>query len=191
MQQFLRYGYAGSSMDRIAAAAGVSKATVYSHFRDKEGLFAALIQQMAVEKMALMDREHFGEGSARELLQRILAQGVGQLEEDDEYGAFIRLIIGESGRFPQLARLFVENISKPGVDRLTQLLAAHPQVQCSDPEATARIVIGAVVHYKLIQDILHGRDIMPLESDRIIQALVNLICGAPAQVWPSAGGSRS
>jgi len=50
MREFLTHGYAATSMDRVAAAAGVSKATVYSHFQDKEGLFAALIQQLALQK---------------------------------------------------------------------------------------------------------------------------------------------
>ena len=50
MQEFLAHGYAGTSMDRIATAAGVSKATVYSHFQDKEGLFTALIEQLVQGK---------------------------------------------------------------------------------------------------------------------------------------------
>src|SRR5689334_1832947 len=37
---FLSQGYEGVSMDQIAAEAGVSKLTVYSHFGDKETLFA-------------------------------------------------------------------------------------------------------------------------------------------------------
>lgn len=41
---FLEQGYNGASMDGIAAAAGVSKLTVYSHFGDKEGLFNAAVQ---------------------------------------------------------------------------------------------------------------------------------------------------
>ena len=40
---FLEQGYQGVSMDQIAAAAGVSKLTVYSHFGDKETLFSAAI----------------------------------------------------------------------------------------------------------------------------------------------------
>lgn len=40
---FLEQGYSGASMDGIAAAAGVSKLTVYSHFGDKEGLFNAAV----------------------------------------------------------------------------------------------------------------------------------------------------
>ncbi|WP_330970248.1 TetR/AcrR family transcriptional regulator, partial [Lysobacter sp. A3-1-A15] len=38
---FTQYGFGGASMDQIAAEAGVSKLTVYSHFGDKETLFAA------------------------------------------------------------------------------------------------------------------------------------------------------
>jgi TetR/AcrR family transcriptional repressor of mexJK operon len=41
---FVAQGFAGVSMDQIAADAGVSKLTVYSHFGDKEALFAAAVQ---------------------------------------------------------------------------------------------------------------------------------------------------
>jgi len=41
---FTQLGYDGSSMDQIAAEAGVSKLTVYSHFGDKDALFAAAIE---------------------------------------------------------------------------------------------------------------------------------------------------
>jgi TetR/AcrR family transcriptional regulator, regulator of autoinduction and epiphytic fitness len=50
MQEFLAHGYAGTSMDRLATVAGVSKATVYSYFQDKEGLFTALIEQLVQGK---------------------------------------------------------------------------------------------------------------------------------------------
>ncbi|HET8819209.1 MAG TPA: TetR/AcrR family transcriptional regulator [Xanthomonadaceae bacterium] len=43
-QMFASQGYEGTSMDQIAAAAGVSKLTVYSHFGDKEALFAAVVR---------------------------------------------------------------------------------------------------------------------------------------------------
>lgn len=43
-QLFTTQGYESTSMDQIAAAAGVSKLTVYSHFGDKEALFAAAVR---------------------------------------------------------------------------------------------------------------------------------------------------
>jgi TetR/AcrR family transcriptional repressor of mexJK operon len=48
---FLRLGYDGSSMDAIAAEAKVSKLTVYSHFNDKETLFAAAIEAHCINQL--------------------------------------------------------------------------------------------------------------------------------------------
>jgi len=48
---FIEQGYAGVSMDGIAALAGVSKLTVYSHFGDKETLFSEAIQAQCREMM--------------------------------------------------------------------------------------------------------------------------------------------
>src|SRR6478672_1234307 len=46
---FLRGGYLGTSMDEIAAAAGVSKQTVYKHFADKKRLFSEIVTSMVDE----------------------------------------------------------------------------------------------------------------------------------------------
>lgn len=42
---FARYGYAGTSIDRIARAAGVTKGALYYHFRDKEQLLFAAVKE--------------------------------------------------------------------------------------------------------------------------------------------------
>ncbi|KAF1697194.1 TetR family transcriptional regulator [Pseudoxanthomonas jiangsuensis] len=68
---FLEQGYQGVSMDQIAAAAGVSKLTVYSHFGDKETLFAEVISAKCQE---VLPDELFvrpPEGPLREQLRTI------------------------------------------------------------------------------------------------------------------------
>lgn len=42
---FLKHGYHGTSMNRIAKEAGVTKLTIYNHFQDKENLFVCAIEQ--------------------------------------------------------------------------------------------------------------------------------------------------
>ncbi|MEL6930182.1 MAG: TetR/AcrR family transcriptional regulator, partial [Cyanobacteria bacterium J06600_6] len=54
MKEFLQNGYAGTSMDKVAKSAGVSKATVYSHFGDKENLFNAVMQDLVKDKFQTM-----------------------------------------------------------------------------------------------------------------------------------------
>jgi TetR/AcrR family transcriptional repressor of mexJK operon len=50
-QMFTQHGFDGVSMDQIAAAAGVSKLTVYSHFGDKEALFVEAVRCLCEELM--------------------------------------------------------------------------------------------------------------------------------------------
>ncbi len=50
-QMFTQHGFDGVSMDQIAAAAGVSKLTVYSHFGDKEALFVEAVRCLCEERM--------------------------------------------------------------------------------------------------------------------------------------------
>lgn len=94
---------------------------------------------------------------------------------DREFLNFMRLILGESGRFPELARAFVQNIEKSTFRLLCQYLASCPNLKLAAPEATARIFIGALVHFIIVQNMMHGKDILPMERDRLVNSLVDLI----------------
>lgn len=178
MQEFLAHGYAATSMDRVAAAAGVSKATVYSHFQDKEGLFTALIRQLVEGKFrSIFEPTHTDMLQIdpnillRDLANRVLDMGIS----DPQFLNFMRVIFGESGRFPNLARAFVCNVEQTSFNRLRQYFTSCPQLKLSDPEATARVFIGTLVHFTIVQEMLHGRDIVPMERDRLVNNLVSLL----------------
>ena len=175
MQEFLAHGFAGTSMDRVATAAGVSKATVYSHFQDKEGLFTALIEQLVRGKFqSVFDTRNEQVRSAPSIFLRQLANRALDLPATDpQFLNFMRLIIGESGRFPQLAQAFVRNIEQTSFQMLRQYLETCPQLKLADPEASARVFIGAIVHFIIVQEMLHGKEIVPMERDRLIDTLVD------------------
>lgn len=65
---FVEQGYGGVSMDGIAALAGVSKLTVYSHFGDKETLFSEAIRAQCEEMMPADLFEHAPKGPLRQQL---------------------------------------------------------------------------------------------------------------------------
>lgn len=178
MQEFLAHGYAATSMDRVAIAAKVSKATVYSHFQGKESLFIALIQRLVEQKFQSI----FGAADAEILQmppQTVLRDFANRMldiaQNEPQFLNFMRLILGESGRFPQLARAFVSNIEQTAFRRLVHYFTSCPHLTLSDPEATARIFIGTIVHFMIVQEMLHGGDILPMERDRLVSQLIHLI----------------
>lgn len=175
MHEFLLHGYAGTSMDRIATCAGVSKATVYSHFQDKQGLFKALIEKLAHERFhSIFGQEHL-EGDPKIVLRRLVTKALNEMLKDEEFRAFKRVVIGESGRFPELAQLCTISLVKPTIETLCQYLASHPELNIPDPEATARILLGSLVHFVMTQEMMNGKEMIPMESDRLIDALIHLI----------------
>lgn len=179
MQEFLAHGYAATSMDRVAAAAGVSKATVYSHFQDKEGLFTALIQRLVFQKCWTIynpQESQSLQGEPNIVLRRLATTMLDTAKSDQQLLTFIRLIVGESGRFPELAQSFIHNLDKPVVEALSQYLASRSELKLPDPEAAARVFMGTLVHFMMTQEMLHGKDILPMERSRLIDSLIYLIC---------------
>jgi TetR/AcrR family transcriptional regulator, regulator of autoinduction and epiphytic fitness len=178
MQEFLAHGYTATSMDRVASAAGVSKATVYSHFQDKEGLFTALIKRLVEVKFRSVfdsDQAEMLQADPKIVLRGLANRFLDVNTSDPQFLNFMRVILGESGRFPQLAHAFVSNVEQTSFNRLCNYFTTCPGLHLADPEATTRIFIGTLVHFLIVQEMLHGKDLMPMERDRLINNLVNLI----------------
>jgi AcrR family transcriptional regulator len=107
-QLFREHGYGAVSMDQIARAAGVSKATVYAHFESKERLFAAMIHNACrAYAEALMPTVTEME-DVREALTRICREIERFLLAPKTLGIY-RVIIAEGPRFPELVRAFIES----------------------------------------------------------------------------------
>lgn len=144
IQEFLTHGYAATTMDRVTAAAGVSKATVYNYFQDKEGLFTALIQELILKQYQAAfnpQKALSAEGEVSDILRLVAVSLMDKATGDERVMGLMRLVAGESGRFPELARAFVRNMEKPALQDLTQFLACSP-LNLPDPEASARIFWG-------------------------------------------------
>lgn len=104
---FTTQGFDGTSMDAIAAAAGVSKLTVYSHYQDKERLFVAAVECVCQEQMPpeifLADLK----GPLRRQLLTI-ARAFFSLVTSEEAIAVHRTIVANAQQSPKLGQLFWE-----------------------------------------------------------------------------------
>ncbi|MBX9667849.1 MAG: TetR/AcrR family transcriptional regulator [Candidatus Obscuribacterales bacterium] len=182
MNEFFANGYEAASMDRIADAANVSKRTVYNHFEDKEKLYKSLIEFLANQRQhpSLNDVEKFAAvAPPKNLLQMIGMSMIQTIKHESNILPFIRIIIGESGRFPELAKTFVRSMEKPKMEFLISYLKNNKFAKFSDPEATAWSFSGTIVYYVIITEILGSSEIMSIEPERLITSLVDsIVAGA-------------
>lgn len=176
LKVFLKYGYEGTSMNRVAEEASVIKQTIYSHFDDKQGLFKAIIESLTLQKF----KEQFGAeeidvAADPEFVLRKIAGVFAGRKKDASYIALMRTVIGESARFPELARLYTTTVIKRGIQILTTYLEAHPELGIKDAEATARVYCGSLVNTILLEEVLYGSEIVPFDMQRIVDALVAMV----------------
>lgn len=142
---FTRQGYGAASMDGVAEEAGVSKATVYAHFGNKQGLFAAMMRrecQRCMERMAIPDDVHQLdlETALRRIAARFLEVGL-----DPDVLELMRTVIAESPRFTELGEIFYSSgprVTLDGVVTYLDRVCAQGLLQIVDTETAATQFLG-------------------------------------------------
>ena len=110
LMEFVERGYASARLDDIGRRAGVSKATLYLYFENKEALFKATTRYHLLPTVVAGEellRRHTG--TARELVADILRLRWERFFNSPTSG-IPKLMISEAGNFPDLARWYHEEI---------------------------------------------------------------------------------
>lgn len=179
-QLFTQHGFDGVSMDQIAAAAGVSKLTVYSHFGDKDALFLAAVRAKCEEVMPPELYLAALKGPLREQLTEIARAFFGLITSQEALSMH-RMMLTESSD-PHARQMFWEAGPK-------QVKAAFAQFLDSRIEAGELVVPdvtrAASQFFCLLKGELHMRMASglcgkpePAEVDAHIDATVDLFLRA-------------
>ena len=121
---FAEKGFAAARMDDIAARARVSKGTIYLYFPSKETVFKALVQEMlAPQLMRFADLARAHHGPIAPLLADIL-RSLGRFIATSDRVVLPKMVIAEAGNFPDLARIYREEIAERGLALFGGLLQA-------------------------------------------------------------------
>lgn len=141
---FLSDGYEGASVDDIAKAAGISKATLYRHFPDKAALFSAVLAQECRTQAELHPELCYHDRPFAEFLLD-LARDVLNFTLSDFGQAIFRIAVAESGRFPQVGATFYDTGSEMNRIRLApalRLAVERGELMPLDPDYAAHVFYG-------------------------------------------------
>jgi len=162
---FLTASYDVISMDAIAAEAGVSKATVYSHFQNKEALFAGVMYKMCEESSGPQVNGDLA--GPPEVVLRTVGLAIAHKLMEPEIISLFRTVLAGVTQFPELGRTYWEE----GPGRARELLATYltdlarrEKLALPDPHLAAMQFIGLITGPFMLPSLLGVRD-MPTQSE--------------------------
>jgi TetR/AcrR family transcriptional repressor of mexJK operon len=174
---FLKDGYTGTNLDDVAAAAEVSKQTVYRHFTDKKSLFIAAVEaarqattQRETARVIDPDDIHgslvkFGE----HLLDTVMSERVAALR---------RVMIGELGRIPELKEMWSAGAPQAIASQVATELANLTKLDIPDAAEAAEMLFGLLT-FRAQNNTAYG--VTPLQDKdkkRMVASAVDLFVRA-------------
>ena len=164
--EFVRHGYSGATMERIAAGAGMSKRTLYRHFPDKLAVLSALLRAYDADPVMERLADPDPPGTPREILHPSLCEIAGFILGPGQI-ALSRLAIAEATTAPEVARLFYDNaignLSAAFARRLARL-AATGAIRATDPERLGELLVGATLNRQVFRRLTHADEPRPLPA---------------------------
>lgn len=176
---FFDEGFDAVAMESIAAAAGVSKGTLYSRYPSKSALFSAIIEK-SVEEWAELSaqQDHLLHDDIAERLKHHARTIAGSLVLP-EVKAFQRILLANRDRFPELSRAMYDT----GYRYIVELIARDVQTAADrdgmpvrDPETIGALLVSAVTGWQL-QELAH-HDLSYEEIEQFAMRTVSLLLAA-------------
>ena len=119
---FAEKGFAAARMEQIAVRAGVSKGTIYLYFDSKEAVFRALVHEvLGTQLTRFADFARASSGPVAPVIAGIL-RGIGEFIATSNRVVLPKIVIAEAGNFPDLARIYREEVIENGLALFAGLL---------------------------------------------------------------------
>ncbi len=168
---FLQRGFHGTSMDALAEAAGVSKATVYSHFTDKNALYQALIQSKVTDYQLDDLSPRLSWDMKADLT--MIGTNILDLIFDDKALAMLRMVIYEGQKVPALGDLFRTAGPQVVFQQITDYFAEQKRrgvTYLGNPEEDCGLHSGLLVEHRMMMQVLIGSQAIPNVAERRLLA---------------------
>jgi len=177
LAEFTARGFEAARMEDIAKAAGLSKAAIYLYFPSKTALLEALIQAK-VAPLARQAQTLALAGHADPLMAlRMLATAAAHRIGDANVFAVPRLVIGLSGRFPEIATYYRVNVvekARAALEALIDAGKAKGAIRNVDTAAVARAFIGPFLFEGLWTHVLGGESALG-DPQKLIESQFDIL----------------
>lgn len=183
VEEFRAAGFEATSMDRIAAAAGVSKRTVYNHFPSKEELFGQILEQLWDSSAASVDIAYRSDLPLDQQLLQLLMQKL-ELLGDPNFIDLARVAMAEIIHSPARAQHIVCRMGEKesGVTAWIRAATADGRLVQVDPDFAGHQLQGLVKSFAFWPQITLGQ--APLtepERKRVAESAVVMFLGCYAR----------
>ncbi|MEJ5061339.1 MULTISPECIES: TetR/AcrR family transcriptional regulator [unclassified Pseudomonas] len=167
--EFRANGFDITSMDKIAATAGVSKRTVYNHFPSKEELFAEILNQLWVRVTAEQEAPYRTDRPLREQLRQQLTAKL-KMMGDDNFLDLARVAIAAAIHSPERAQSMVARMGEreEGLTVWIRAAQADGRLKAVAPEFAAQQVQGLLKSFAFWPQISMGRPSLPTEEQAAV-----------------------
>ena len=180
-EAFLLHGYAGTSMDKVAAVAGAARRTVYNQFESKEALFEATVENLwQTLDVSLVTGAAAADLGAREGLLR-LGMAVAEFWTPPVTVAFMRMVIAEGTRFPDLPKRFFlagKTVTLRAVADFLKLLQGNGLIAIEDRALATRQFLGLIDEPLLwVRVVGINETYTPAQRRAIVETAVDMFLG--------------
>jgi AcrR family transcriptional regulator len=174
---FAEQGFAATRLEDVAARAGVSKATIYRYFESKDGLFEATVKSAIAPRFSEIELlvKSF-EGSSADLLRTLF--NVARATLDGPLPCLLKMVVSESGHFPQLPTLWVDLVARTAmglVRRIIERGIARGEFCEVDLDAIAPVVMGPVITLAIWQQTFARTGVKLMDRERVLNQHVEIL----------------
>ncbi|EHP40150.1 TetR/AcrR family transcriptional regulator [Cupriavidus basilensis OR16] len=175
---FVERGYAATRLEDVAAAAGVSKGTVYLYFSNKEELFKTVVRENLVPTLTRgIDLVESYQGSTPELLRELL-RGWWGLVGATPVAGLTKLIMAESSHFPDIAQFYHEEVVLPGDELFARVLrrgVARGELRDMPPNPTTTLICAPLMFLMLWQRAFSASSRIEIDPEAFLDNLLQML----------------
>ena len=145
---FAEKGFAAARLDEIAKRAGVSKGTLYLYFKDKEDLFRAVVRSAIAPNIEAVTATISSSAAPFPEVVRMFLAAFAEREARLPIGAVAKMVVGESRNFPELARVWHDEVASKAIGAIAEFIERAQQrgeVRPGDPRLHAFSLMGPMV----------------------------------------------